>query len=343
MRLYLSSPPRPALSNPKNPRQTEAVATDADQTGHLTKIVDPAAAQPAKPDRRTELNLLGQTDTGSGESQRNENVQFNLIENNALKDLLLRMGTTATIIPEFRPERNYFGAEFGDRIPAQIHVAANPVSTVHGSIYEAHNNSVFSARSFFQVGDVQPAHTNDYGLSFATPLWGGATFSVDANQQKIRGSVNGNVLVPTLAERVPLATDPATRRIVERFLAAYPAALPNRTDINERMLNTNSPQNINTNNASGRLDQRMGPRDRLSLTYPFTSQEVDAFELIAGQNPDTTTRAHTARLTWNRSWSAATVTDFSAGFDRVHSLIVPEPNAVGPSVSFGARARSARA
>ena len=108
----------------------QAVATDADQTGHLTKIVDPAAAQPAKPDRRAELNLLGQTDTVSGESQRNENVQFNLIENNALKDLLLRMGTTATIVPEFRPDRNYFGAEFGDRIPAQIHVAANPVSTV---------------------------------------------------------------------------------------------------------------------------------------------------------------------------------------------------------------------
>jgi len=314
----------------------QAVATDADQTGHLTKIVDPAAAQPAKPDRRTELNLLGQTDTGSGESQRNENVQFNLIENNALKDLLLRMGTTATIVPEFRPDRNYFGAEFGDRIPAQIHVAANPVSTLHGSIYETHNNSVFSARSFFQVGDVQPAHTNDYGFSFATPLWGGATFSVDASQQKVRGSVNGNVLVPTLAERVPLATDPATRRIVERFLAAYPAALPNRTDINERMLNTNSPQNINTNNAAGLFDQRLGPRDRISLSYLFTSQAVDAFELIAGQNPDATTRAHTARLTWNRSWSAATVTDFSTGFDRVHSLIVPEPNAVGPSVSFGA-------
>jgi len=314
----------------------QEIATNADQTGHPTKIVDPSSAQPANPDRRTELNLLGQTDSASGESQRNENVQFNLIENNALKDLLLRMGTTATIIPEFRPERNYFGAEFGDRIPAQIHVAANPVSTVHGAIYEAHNNSVFSARSFFQVGDVQPAHTNDYGFSFATPLWGGATFSIDASLQKIRGSVNGNVLVTTLAERVPLATDPATRRIVERFLAAYPAALPNRTDINERMLNTNSSQNINTNNAAGRFDQRLGPRDRLSLSYLFTSQAVDAFELIAGQNPDTTTRAHTARLTWNRSWSAATVTDFSTGFDRVHSLIVPEPNAVGPSVSFGA-------
>ena len=333
--LFIQSAAAGAEQSEK-PTADQALTTNADQTGHPTKIADAAAAESAKPDRRTELNLLGQTDTASGESQRNENVQFNLIENNALKDLLLRMGTTATIVREFRPDRNYYGAEFGDSVPAQIHVAASTVSSLHGSIYETHNNSVFNARSFFQVGDVQPAHTNDYGFSFGTPLWRGATFSFEGSQQKIRGSVNGNVLVPTLAERVPLATDPATRRIVERFLAAYPVALPNRTDINERMLNANSPQTIDTNNAAGRFDQRLCSHDRLSLSYLFTSQTVDAFELIAGQNPDTTTRAHTARLTWNRSWSAATVTDFSAGFDRVHSLIVPEPNAVGPSVSFGA-------
>jgi hypothetical protein len=168
------------------------------------------------------------------------------------------------------------------------------------------------------------------------PVWPGATIFLDGSQQKIRGSVNGNILVPTIEERTPFTTDPATRAIVARFLAAYPSALPNRTDINEHMLNINSPQNINTNNTTGRLDQNMGPRDRLSFQYLFTSQTVDAFELIAGQNPDTTTKAHTARLTWNRRWSGTTVTDFSAGFDRLHSLIVPEPNAVGPSVSFGA-------
>ena len=309
-------------------------AANADQTA--TKIADSAAAQTAKPDRRTELNLLGKTDTGSGESRRNENVQFNLIENNALKDLLLRMGTTATIVQEFRPDRNYYGAEFGDKVTAQIHLSPSAASGTHGSIYGAHNNSIFSARSFFQVGDVQPAHSNDYSFSLGTPLWKGATIAFDGSQQKIRGSVNGNVLVPTLAERIPLTSDPGTRSIVERFLAAYPSALPNRIDINERMLNTNSPQSINTNNAAGSLDQRLKVRDRLSFQYLFTSQTVDAFELIAGQNPDTTTKSHTARVTWNRNWGGATVTDISADFDRLRSLIVPEPNAVGPSVSFGA-------
>jgi len=55
--------------------------------------------------RRTGLNLLGRTDVSSGESRRNENVQFNLIDNNALKELNVRMGTTATIVSEFLADR----------------------------------------------------------------------------------------------------------------------------------------------------------------------------------------------------------------------------------------------
>src|SRR6185369_16926669 len=59
------------------------------------------------------------------------------------------------------------------------------------------------------------------------------------------------------------------------------------------------------------------------------------FELIDGQNPDTSTKSHNASITWTRDWTPSTLTNVSAGFDRVHSLIVPEPNAVGPNVTFG--------
>src|SRR6476659_3366787 len=75
---------------------------------------DEKPAEPVKPDQRTELNLLGKVDTASGESRRNENVQFNLIDNNALKELNIRLGTNATIVQEFFPDRNYFGVEFGN-------------------------------------------------------------------------------------------------------------------------------------------------------------------------------------------------------------------------------------
>jgi len=285
--------------------------------------------------RRVELNLLGAANTAAGESRRNENVQFNLIDNNALKELNVRMGTTATLVEEFRADRNYFGAEFGNRPPAALHAPAAPGAAFHGTLYEWHNNSVFSARSFFQVGDVKPARENHYGFQLGTPPWAGATLALEGSQQKIRGSVNGNVLAPRAGERAPLTSDPAVRRVVERFLAAFPKELPNRPDINERALNTNSPQKVNTDNLGARLDQSRAGRDRLTLRYQLTAQRVEAFQFIAGQNPNTTTRAHTARLTWNRAWSAETVTDFSAGLDRVGSLLDPEPNAVGPSVSFG--------
>ena len=95
---------------------------------------EPSAAAPKEPDaketapapiaeeKRTELNLLGQTDVQAGESRRNENVQFNLIDNNALKELNARLGTSATAISEFRPELRYFGTEFGNK-PSGSHPA----------------------------------------------------------------------------------------------------------------------------------------------------------------------------------------------------------------------------
>jgi hypothetical protein len=285
--------------------------------------------------KRTDLNLQGQTDTSSGESRRNENIQFDPIDNNALKELNVRLGTTATIVREFAVDRNYFGAEFGKAVSATLHVPASRHSGIHGKLHESHNNSMFSARSFFQVGGVKPARTNDYGFQFGTPLWSGAFISLDGNQEKIRGSVNGNVLVPRADERTPLTTDLALRRMVERFLAAYPAELPNRTDINERALNTNSAQSINTNSSTIRLDNNRGGRDRWTLLYGFTGQNVRAFELVAGQNPNSDTKSQSIRATWSRKWGPFTDTDFSVGFDRLHTLIVPEEHAVGPQVTIG--------
>jgi len=295
----------------------------------------PAEAEVRSEDkeRRIELNLLGKTDAAAGESRRNENIQFNLVDNNALKELNVRLGTTATIVREFAPSRNYFGAEFG-KPPTQTLSPPAPVKRgTHGNLYVGHLNSIFSARSFFQVGDVKPAHENDFGFALGVPLWSRALLFLEGSQRKLRGSVNGNVLVPRDDERTPLATDPQVRAIVARFLAAYPAELPNRTDINPRALNRNSPQLIDNSNADMRLDQDFGPEGRGTLEYSFTSQRVDAFQLVAGQNPDTDTKNHRIRLTLSRPWSSVTVTDLSFGVDRIRSLLRPEEHAVGPMVS----------
>jgi hypothetical protein len=304
----------------------------------LAQSPPPAAAPTAPPQppavARTDLNLLGRTRTNAGESRRNENVQFNLIDNNALKELNVRLGTTATIIDEFRADRSYFGAEFGNRPVAPFHLSPVRGNGFHGSLFETHLNSVFNARSFFTVGGLPAAHENNYGFAFGRRLWKGAAITVDGAQNRIRGNVNGNILVPLPGERTPLTIDPPLRAFIQRVINAYPAAVPNRPDINSRMLNTNSLQRINDDSFSARIDQAVSDRDTVTARHSFTVQKVDAFQLTAGQNPDTTTRAHTAQLGWNRAWTAATNSTLTALFDRVTSLLVPEPNSVGPSINF---------
>ncbi|MEZ5391691.1 MAG: hypothetical protein R2724_02175 [Bryobacterales bacterium] len=283
---------------------------------------------------RTDLNLLGAVDAQSGEARRNENVQIDLIDNNVLKEMNKRVGVTATIVDEFHPRSDYFGAEFGGSPTSPSAIPYVAGRAIHGSIFETHDNSIFRARSFFQVGDVQPARTNEYGFDVTLPVWRGASFLINGQQTRSRGQVNGNVLVPKADERTALATDPETRIKVQAMLDKFPAEAPNRTDINERALNTNAPQFIDNDVLGGTLYQSLGERDKLTLRYAFTSQNVQAFQLIAGQNPDSRTKNHDARMTWTRSWSPSMETDLTAGFDRVGSILKADESAFGPTVMF---------
>ena len=85
-----------------------ALTAEAQKPAEEAKPAEGGDAQ-----KRVELNLLGKEDATKGESRRNENVQFNLVDNNALKELNVRLGATATLVQEFRADRGYFGAEFG--------------------------------------------------------------------------------------------------------------------------------------------------------------------------------------------------------------------------------------
>jgi len=302
----------------------------------IAQSTPPAAKEqpPAEPvtQTRTSLNLLGQTDAASGESRRNENIQFNLIDNNAMKELNTRLGVTATFISVFEPNRNYFGTEYGTPPTTPHPLIAALKSAWHGNVQYTHQNSILTARSFFQVGGVKPARDNDYGFSVGGPIAKRTSLVVEGSQKRLRGQVNGNVLVPRASERTPLATDPAIRAYVQRILDLYPAETPNRPDIDPRMLNTNSPQTISNDSFNTRLDHQISTKDTLTARHAFLTQKVVAFQLVKGQNPDTTTKSHNANLTWNRAWSPTTVTSFSAGFERVHILIVPERNNLGPQI-----------
>jgi hypothetical protein len=290
---------------------------------------------PAAPVAARGENLAGQVDTSRGEGRRNENIQVNLVDTNAARELNSRVGATATIVEEFRADRGYFSAEYGNAIGNALHIAHQRGAGFHGNLFWNHTNSVFTARSFFQVGQVQPARRNQYGANANLELWRGGFFTFSGSQDKNRGMVNGNVLIPLPSERIPLATDPAVRAFVERLISAYPNVAPNRPDIAARSLNTNSPQATNTNNATGQLNQVLGVSDRLSLRYAFTGQEVNAFQFTKGQNPNTDNKNHNARITWNRILSPTTASDVTIGFDRQGTLLLATGDAVGPIYAAG--------
>ncbi len=319
---------RPAAGNPAD------AALAASPGGRAPTPADSPGGEDRRQDR-TELNLLGEVNADAGESRRNENVQLTLVDNNVLKEINVRMGTSATIVSTFDVSSGYFGAEFGMPPQGPIHLAPPEPRRLHAEIHETHGNSVFSARSFFQVGKVQPARSNSFGARALIPLPRAMGLGLSAGRQRNRGNVNGNILMPRADEREPLATDPETRAFVARVLDAFPAEAPNRSDIDPRAHNTNAPQSIDNDTVGGRLDVPMASGSRLALDYRFMRQAVDAFQLVKGQNPDTTTGSHHARATWSRSLSSELTIDLSAAFRRTTSMLSQEAAAIGPMIWTG--------
>ncbi len=266
---------------------------------------------------------------------RNENVQVNLIDNDSLKEANVRLGDNVTVIPAAPVELNYYATEHGRPPGGAVTVRPSPpLSAWHGEIFEFLQNSVFNARKFFQAGPVAPSRQNRYGARFGAPAGPLGDIFAEFSGRKTRGMVNGNVLVPLAGERSPLAADPALRATISRFFAAYPAQLPNRLDFDPRALNTNSPQSIDELNATLRLDRRLFG-GRLIAMHAINRQNIDAFELVAGQNPDTQIHGHRSRLGWQVPLTSATQALFGFEFSRLRSVLLPEPHAVGPRVRFG--------
>lgn len=272
----------------------------------------------------------------SSSAQRNENIQVHRIDNDAIKEANVRLGVNVTFLSEFSAQSSYFAADHGR--PPQTLPLLTPRRTTpdwHAELYHWHQNSIFNARTFFQVGPLKPARRNGYGLRAGGGAGWLGQLSFNGNQRKIRGMVNGNVLVPLAEERTPLAADPAVRALVNRWLAAYPPELPNRPDFDPRALNTNAPQRIDETDGDVRLERSVSASSRLVLSHALSRQRESAFQLVAGQNPDTDIHTHRTRLTWAWTPSSSTVVSLGLAFDRVRSWLRPEPRAVGPRIRIG--------
>lgn len=291
---------------------------------------------PAPPPTTPAAATAAQAPRLSTGAQRNENVAVYQIDNDAIKEANIRLGTSTTIVPEAPVAASFYAAEHG-RPPGEALLLrpAEKHTDWHGELFEMHQNGVFNARTFFQVGSVMPSHRNVYGGRFTGTVKHLGVLGGSFQQRSIRGMVNGNVLVPLPAERSSPAGDPRVRALIDRWLLAYPNILPNRPDFDPRALNTNAPQQIDEIDGSLRLDRDAGKNGRLTLLQGIKRQRTNAFQLVAGQNPNSEIHTLRSRLNYSRALSPGT--EFVAGisFQRTKSVLVSEPNAVGPRVRFG--------
>ena len=271
----------------------------------------------------------------SATGQRNQNIQVNLIDNEALTEQLGRSGAEVRPVTEFSAVRRNYAAEFGGLGRNIQIVRADPQNAFHGEVYEYLQNSVFNARSFFQVGDVEPSRRNQYGFRLGGPLGSDKlSFLLTGNEVREAGAVNGNVLVPLSSERTPLSDDPDVRRLIERWLEAYPSELPNRPEIDPRLLNTNANQTVRNSGGSLGIFWQAHPENTFALRYSLGDVFIDSFEFVDGLNPNQRLRPQTLNLSLASSISPETSLRVGLNYIRrkIH-LLVP-PAAVGPFVTI---------
>ena len=186
---------QPKAPEPK-PEQQEPAQSPAPEA-----TAQPGAAQPgAATDPKA-----GAVDR-AGAALRNENVFASKIDTETQKLDNQRMGGSYTPLTRELVEFKYFGSEYGN-VPVEppvLNRAGNFSDAWHGELFESLQNSVFNARTFFQYGSVKPSRQNQYGGRFSGLVPGLGYLGGSFGQNKVRGMVNGNVLVPLPSERTPL-------------------------------------------------------------------------------------------------------------------------------------------
>ena len=261
--------------------------------------------------------------TVGGAEERNPNIFIYRIDLNELRNRLnVGRGPDPQYLPEFRPEQNYFGAEFGAALVNFEVIRSRPlVNAWRGSGTALHQNSALNARNFFNVGPLRPSRANTYSLSAGGPLASEkASLLVQFGQSLTSGFVNTNILVPSLSELTPRAADPRVNAILASLLKAFPAEAPN---LGDGRLNSNAPRDLDTTDALVRLDWKPAENTDAALRYTVSDYVEEPFQLVVGQNPQTNLRNQGLHSSLAKSLSPQSVGRFGFHYDRAAALLEP--------------------
>ena len=200
----------------------------------------------------------------------------------------MRLGTTATIVDEFDAERGYFGAEFGNAADGPGPRVCRPrLGRPRQRCFAAiRTASSARARSFRSATCSRRAKTTTALRSAAAVA--GRHFSrrrlaeQDSRQRQRQRAGSAARRTHAADER---SRDAADRRALSRRLSRR--SRPTAPTSTRARLQHQQPAEIN-NDSRARPTRPAPERPRPAvLSLHLTSQNVDAFQFVAGQNPDT--------------------------------------------------------
>ncbi|MBI4459659.1 MAG: TonB-dependent receptor [Acidobacteria bacterium] len=248
--------------------------------------------------------------------------------NSLRRQLMIEHGPDPQPIHEFLPEQNTFGAELGSPLREfqPLRSRAAP-SQWRSSISDGFQNNALNARSFFTVGDLPAARTNQYDVSAGGPL-PDERAAVFAHFGRLwdSGALNGNVQAPKAGERIPLANDPRARAVIAALLRAYGSGLPNfpaGPAISERQRNSNAPYRIDGVQGLFRFDARRSAKSALAFLYSVDDYKDRPAEFVIGQKPQTDSRRTALQMSLTHNFSARAVVTGGFHFDRLAISLSP--------------------
>ena len=247
-------------------------------------------------------------------------MQVYQIDNDAVKESNVRLGDNVTIVSEAPVESNYFATEHGR--PGRRRSGPRRTRRLAWRIVRVASEQRFQRPHVLPGGRCDAVPPQPTAAASPGARAKAVTYR-NVGQRKIRGMVNGNVLAPLAEERTPLATDPAMRAIVSRFLAAYPAGFPTAP------ISTRAPQHQRAAahrrnriaTSDGTATRAPGARSRLLYDQPRSASMRSSSWPGRIRTPNI--NSHRARLAYRRSFSPATELAAGITFNRVKSLLLP--------------------
>jgi len=244
---------------------------------------------------------------------------------------------------EFKLNVNSYSPEYGRSNGGTVMVIGKSGSNqFHGSLFEFFRNEAQNARNLFaQPGPKPEFRRNQYGLTLGGPIQNNKTFFfVDWQGSRLRTGVTRFSVVPTLAQRQGIFTQPifdptsspraqfANNAIpIDRFdpiakqiLQHYP--LPNVAGANNFVRTTTEPDN--QDQADFRLDRYFGEKHRIFVRYtffrdddtPVTPLPDGSGNLTSGVIGHAITRGDAFVGDYNFVISAAALNQFRVGYSR---------------------------